>query len=845
MIPFKRQLLLLLALFTSAASLTAQQAGDSPVKIFILAGQSNMEGKGLISPVETTGTLEYVVANDPDGDYQFVVDEQGDWVVRDDVWIRDEAPQEGGLTVGYGTTSSLFGPELGFGHLIGDRNEEQVLILKAAWGGKSLAVDFRPPSSGSSDNPSVPYDPPTANGDDGFYYSEILRLVNEAKTNLGTYFPDYDGNGYEIVGFGWHQGWNDRVDPASSAEYETNMANFIRDMRNDLEVADLPFVIATTGMDGTQTYTTVELAQLAMANATAHPDFAGNVAVIDTRATYDGLEFWQSIDESPKNEGYHWNRNAKTYLNIGLAMGDAMSLLAPARCPFRPRAVGEAGGVQLSWQNGTEMPTSVRIVRNGTEIAAAAPTDPASFLDTTAEPGLLHYEFQFTMPGDACDPLLVTLNGGITGMRARPVSGGVELTWTNNMAYDAIEIRRNGVVLEAALDGTATSYTDAPGPDSGVVIYSVAPTHGSSVPATDKINYTLAGELGILNPLLANDGINPATGVAWAVGDTYRLIGTTVDSENAPRADASSDIAVYNQWVNQQAAAHSTVERPWSDATWFVVGSTPTVSARQNTGTDDLSAGAGVPILKFDGLTVIARDNADLWDALIPAPIDISFDGTSLSSTAINTGTYEDGLQAPTGSFGDGDPNGDGKVGIGYTHETDRKWVRGYPLDYRNRHYYAMSEVLTIQDTSSGASYQDWSAGPWEGTLSDSDPELDSDQGGLKAGFEWVLGGDPTLASDDVLVTPNWDNNDPTFFTFTYRISDAARADASTSVIVEYGSNLSTWTQAVDNDNTIEITTSDGTGNDEGFDLVTVQIDRSLEVGGKLFVRLRVFVALP
>ena len=52
--------------------LPAQQSGDSPVKIFIMAGQSNMLGQGNMSPVGTEGTLEYLVANDPGNDYQFI-----------------------------------------------------------------------------------------------------------------------------------------------------------------------------------------------------------------------------------------------------------------------------------------------------------------------------------------------------------------------------------------------------------------------------------------------------------------------------------------------------------------------------------------------------------------------------------------------------------------------------------------------------------------------------------------------------------------------------------------------------------------------------------------------------
>ena len=76
----------------------------------------------------------------------------------------------------------------------------------------------------------------------------MLDIVADVLANLSAPFPAYGGQGYEIAGFGWHQGWNDRVSQTYNDEYEQNMANFIRDVRNDLGIPNLPFVIATTGM---------------------------------------------------------------------------------------------------------------------------------------------------------------------------------------------------------------------------------------------------------------------------------------------------------------------------------------------------------------------------------------------------------------------------------------------------------------------------------------------------------------------------------------------------------------------------------------------------------------------
>ena len=129
----------------------------------------------------------------------------------------------------------MIGPELGFGLVMGDTFDSQVLLIKVAWGGKSLAKDFRPPSSGGEVGPS---------------YKELIQHVKDVLANLKTHFPDYDGKGYQLAGFGWHQGWNDRINQAYNDEYEKNLANFIRDVRKDLGVPKLPFVIAETGMSG-------------------------------------------------------------------------------------------------------------------------------------------------------------------------------------------------------------------------------------------------------------------------------------------------------------------------------------------------------------------------------------------------------------------------------------------------------------------------------------------------------------------------------------------------------------------------------------------------------------------
>jgi alpha-galactosidase len=308
----------------------AIQAGKSPVRVFILAGQSNMEGHGItqIDPRrnEGRGSLECMVKNPNTVErYAHLVDEKGNWVVRDDVWIW-YLGRKGGLTVGYGARKDRIGPELQFGHVMGDYFDNQVLVIKTAWGGKSLAKDFRPPSSG---------------GQVGPYYTEMLKHIKDVLADIKKLFPAYDGKGYELAGFGWHQGWNDRVNQAFNDEYEKNLANFIRDVRKDLGVEDLPFVIAETGMSGHQERHPRALSLMrAQAAVAEYDEFKGNVAFVGTK------DFFRPKEVSPSGQAYHWNTNAETYFLIGNGMGEAMRRLCgsgKATSKLKARDSGASG----------------------------------------------------------------------------------------------------------------------------------------------------------------------------------------------------------------------------------------------------------------------------------------------------------------------------------------------------------------------------------------------------------------------------------------------------------------------------------------------------------------------
>ena len=330
-----KRLLSVVALFAVGCGPTVA-ADKKPVKVFILAGQSNMEGHGFVvaDPQRNggRGSLEFLVKNPATAPrFAPLATPDGQWRKRDDVWIT-YLQRQGPLTVGYGalpepTRPAKIGPELGFGWVMGNALDEPVLLIKCAWGGKSLAVDFRPPSAGrppyslgAKADAAVAQDPAIV----GHYFRETLALVKAALARVPELVPGSDGR-YLLAGFGWHQGWNDRVNEKFTAEYEANFVHFIRDMRAALGAPTLPFVVAETGMTGPSESHPRALALMkAQAAVAERAEFRGTVAFVGTKA------FWRPVEDSPNQQGYHWNSNAETYYLIGEAMGEAMQrLLGP------------------------------------------------------------------------------------------------------------------------------------------------------------------------------------------------------------------------------------------------------------------------------------------------------------------------------------------------------------------------------------------------------------------------------------------------------------------------------------------------------------------------------------
>lgn len=360
-----------------------------PLKVYILAGQSNMQGSAHKRTFK-------VIGDDPETSHllEKIVDKDGEPVVCENAYItylthlqRSDTILSGIVKVGYGFDHERIGPEYAFGLFMDDAHEEPILLIKTAWGGKSLAVDFRPPSAG-------PYEPSKAEMEKenipakkevGYYYRKMIQHIKETLGNpesIKKIIPGYDEQqGYELAGFVWFQGWNDMCNRHHIEQYADNMIHFITDVRKELNVSRLPFIVGVLGVYGTNPdnrrfdkqlpvtdFRKTQFAAVAQYDHKVPARFRGNVKAVDSGPFYElelsdiywkrrltnkwkedlskgkmtdkevqeaqqrygikGLELTpleQSVwDREASNAEYHYLGSGKTFVRFGKALAETM-----------------------------------------------------------------------------------------------------------------------------------------------------------------------------------------------------------------------------------------------------------------------------------------------------------------------------------------------------------------------------------------------------------------------------------------------------------------------------------------------------------------------------------------
>jgi len=316
-----------------------------PLKVFILAGQSNMEGHAKVE------TFDYI-GDDPKTAplLKQMRGADGQPRVCEGVWISyltgrgdDNGEGFGKLTAGYGSRGNpqedggKIGPEFTFGLTMDQAFDEPVLLIKTAWGGKSLFYDYRPPSAGvyPRTEQDIERDRNPESGS-GHYYRLMTEHVKHVLSDIKRVYPDYDAKqGYEIAGFVWFQGFNDMVNrdvyptlpPESKenrfAKYSDWMADFIRDVRKDLDVPKLPFVIGVMGVGGKNASVDNLQFRKAMAAPAKLDEFEGNVIAIETSLFWDEpLGAIQEKYEQVRQMSYLLRTKNKNHANADGSMSE-------------------------------------------------------------------------------------------------------------------------------------------------------------------------------------------------------------------------------------------------------------------------------------------------------------------------------------------------------------------------------------------------------------------------------------------------------------------------------------------------------------------------------------------
>ncbi len=308
---------IILSLGFAVVGLASAAAASKPLKVFILAGQSNMQGHAKVSTFEHIGmdpSTKPMLAE--------MLGADGKPKVCERVWISSigcaDAEQTGKLTAGFGSTTEKIGPEFTFGIYMEKFTDAPILLIKTSWGGKSLNTDFRSPSAGpyvfnetqlaafQKQNKDVAAMKAEKAKATGVSYRLMVEHVKMVLGDIKRLVPGYDAaQGYELAGFAWFQGWNDMVDgstypqrdkPGGYDAYSTAMAHFIRDVRQDLNAPKLPFVIGVLGVGGpTSEYlpdqmrykATHQNFRDAMAAPAKLPEFKGNVAAVLAEKYWD------------------------------------------------------------------------------------------------------------------------------------------------------------------------------------------------------------------------------------------------------------------------------------------------------------------------------------------------------------------------------------------------------------------------------------------------------------------------------------------------------------------------------------------------------------------------------
>lgn len=263
-------------------------------------------------------------------------------VVSDRVYINsiaDGSKKSGKLGVGYGGGGQKIGPEFGFGLSIAKKVDGPILLIKTSWGGKSLHYNFRPPSAGEyelNEKEKAGDKAEEIKKNAGLNYRMMNEAVHEVLNHLKDNHPAYDAEaGYEIAGFVWFQGFNDQFSPEFRENYKDNMISFIKDVRKEYKVPEMPFIIGVLGTGVTKESVAENQVSLGQREAAKLPEFKDNVLAVESYTEYSLFsneifskgwpEHYHEWDTVGSDRPYHYLGSGAFFVRLGDSFARAMA----------------------------------------------------------------------------------------------------------------------------------------------------------------------------------------------------------------------------------------------------------------------------------------------------------------------------------------------------------------------------------------------------------------------------------------------------------------------------------------------------------------------------------------
>jgi len=275
----KHLLTLSAALLLSPLAARCADADTKTVRVFIFAGQSNMEGAD--SKVRDIQRFPPFAGLDtPQEKVLFAYNIGRETKRTSDGWVALQP------------VGNMVGPELSFARRVSQETKAPIAIIKCAAGGTTLGGDWNP------DDPS------------GYkLYPLALQLVQSSLAEL-----DRKKLAYRIEGFMWHQGENDMFNKDFKQDYGKNLKNFLARWRRDLKKPDLKFYIGELctktvwGMDNRENMYAIR---------------AGQKAVTDSDPLAEYIPTSHDAVEIGGGQGLHYHYGTLGQLEHGVNYADA------------------------------------------------------------------------------------------------------------------------------------------------------------------------------------------------------------------------------------------------------------------------------------------------------------------------------------------------------------------------------------------------------------------------------------------------------------------------------------------------------------------------------------------